>query len=153
MNKIFYLILIYIICLSCASFKKKKCSILCDAFKKTTQQDFFLKYREKGSLNVVVKNKGKTLELKKCSRFKNITVDTIQKVLRYVKLEEYRHVDNIVRLQIGCYDEIKEPYNVLYSTSYKVLNNKTLVLNKESSPYIDTLQTKKVIQPDNPRSR
>ncbi len=144
MNKIFYLICVCGIYLSCVSSKvSNNCSVLSNAIDMTIKQDFFNKYREREKLSIVIKNRDKLLEIQNCSRIKNIILDTIQKTPRYIKLEEYRYVGDLVRLQISCYNEIEEPYNILYSTSYIVQKDKTLILNEKSSPYIDTLQIKK----------
>ena len=132
------------VCLSCVSYKtNNNCSVLSNAINKTIKQGFFDDYRENGKLSLIIKSKDKLLEIKRCSSIKNLNLDTIQKKARYIKLEEYRYVGDLVRLQIGCYDESEEPYSILYSTSYFVNKDKTLTLNKKSSPYIDTLQVRK----------
>lgn len=144
MNKIFYLICICCLCLSCVSSKiDENCGVLSNTVLNTIEQDFFDVYREKGKLSVIIKSKEKLLEAQNCSKIKNVKFDTISKTSRYIKLEEYRYVGDLVRLQFSCYNEIEEPYNILYSTSYFVQKDKTLILNKKSSPYIDTLQVKR----------
>ncbi|WOI21614.1 hypothetical protein [Nonlabens ulvanivorans] len=107
----------------------------------TLENDFFKNYRENEKLHIVFNHKSTFLRFESCLDNQNLLLDTLIISKRYIRIEEYRNNDGKIRIQLGCYDKTREPFNVMYSTSY-FLENNNIRLNEFRSPYIDTLQIK-----------
>ncbi|KEZ94346.1 hypothetical protein [Nonlabens ulvanivorans] len=141
-NKELYLALVFFIGLSCVNQGKiDECDIMNKVIGETLENDFFKNYRENEKLHIVFNHKSTFLRFESCLDNRNLLLDTLIISKRYIRIEEYRNNDGKIRIQLGCYDKTREPFNIMYSTSY-FLENNNIRLNEFSSPYIDTLQIK-----------
>lgn len=141
-NKELYFAFIFFIGLSCVNQNKiDECDIMNKVIGETLENDFFKNYRENEKLHIVFNHKSTFLRFESCLDNQNLLLDTLIISKRYIRIEEYRNNDGKIRIQLGCYDKTREPFNVMYSTSY-FLENNNIRLNEFRSPYIDTLQIK-----------
>jgi hypothetical protein len=122
----------------------KVCTTLVNVLEETFSDEFFKEYSEAEMLTVITNSQIIYREISSCNSQLSFELDTLLgKQTKYLSVDDYFHVGNTFRIQIGCYNLNESPYNVLYSTSYKVGANGEITLMKENSPYIDTVQVNK----------
>ena len=139
MNRVFLLLLT--IGISCNSYENE-CTVFTNSLKESIKDDFFKDYLIDNKLFVLTKNRKIVEEITLCGRENlNITVDSLLSgQTKYLNIEGYDQIGDVFRMQISCYNLESGPYLMMYSTSFKVLDNGDIALISESSPFIDEVQ-------------